>query len=231
MHGASSSLVACALAMSAVAPRAASAQTIPSPYAFVEERQEVGAFAGWADAGPGRFGYGPKGGPIFGVRYAVDLTGPLSLEGSVGILDGTRDVVTPTLPEGQGTIGEADIVMTLIEGRLRLAATGARTWHGLSPFLVLGAGVAFAPTKVSAADALLDADERFKFGTKFVGTAGPGIRWSITRHLALRTDLGLAIWQLTTPEGFGDVTLGLENVAEKEWVSSKSLTASIIFRW
>jgi len=231
MRVARSRLVACALVASAAVPRAAAAQTIPSPYAFVDEGQEVGAFAGWATAGAGRFGYGPKGGAVLGLRYAVDLTGPLSFEGAVGVMDGTRDVVTPTLPEGQGAIGEADIVLTTIEARLRFAATGARTWHGLSPFLVLGAGVAFAPERVSIADALLDPDERFKFGTKFIGTAGPGIRWSITRHLALRTDLGLAIWQLTTPQGFGDVTLGLLDVAESEWVSSTSFTASVLFRW
>jgi len=226
-----SSFAAFVAVLCGVLPRPAAGQSIPSPYAFVEGRQEVGAVAGWMNAGTGRFGYGPKEGPVLGVRYAVDVSGPGSLEGSVTFMDGVRDVVSPTRPEGDGAIGEANVLLTMIDLRLRLTATGARTWHGLSPFIVLGAGVAFDPAKASVADALLDPDERFEFGTKFIGTAGPGVRWSINRHLALRTDLGLSIWQLKTPSGFGDPTLGLLNVAESEWVSSTQFTASFIFRW
>jgi hypothetical protein len=211
--------------------RPAGAQTIPSPYAFVEERQEAGVFAGVANAGTGRWGYGPKGGTLFGVRYAVDLAGPLSLEGSVGIMDGTRDVVSPARPEGDRVIGEAEVLLTTIDARLRLSATGARTWHGLTPFLLFGAGVAFDPAKPSISEALLDPDELFDFGTKFTAMAGPGIRWSIARHLAFRSDLGLQLYQLKTPEGYGDPTLNLGPVAEGEWVSSWSFSASLLFRW
>jgi hypothetical protein len=224
-------LAACAVLACVAVPRPATAQTIPSPYAFIEERQEVGPFAGWANAGTGRFGFGPKGGPIFGVRYAVDLSGPLSLEGNVSFLDGTRDVISPARPEGDRVIGEADVLLTTIDARLRLSATGARTWHGLNPFLVFGAGVAFDPAKPSIAEALLDADELFNFGTKFTAMAGPGIRWSITRHIALRSDMALQLWQLKTPAGYGDPALNLGSVAEGEWVSSLSFTASLLFRW
>jgi hypothetical protein len=231
MRVARSSLAACAVVLCAAVPRPAAGQSIPSPYAFIEERQEIGLFAGWANAGTGRFGYGPKGGAVYGFRYAVDVSGPLSLEGSVGVMDGTRDVVSPSRPEGDRAIGEADVLLTTIDARLRLAAAGTRTWHGLSPFIVLGGGVAFDPAKPSLADGLLEADERFEFGTKFIGTAGPGVRWSLTRHLALRAELGLSIWQLKTPSGFGDPTLGLVDVAESEWVSSVSLAASFLFRW
>ena len=113
MRVARSCFVAFALALTTAVPRVAAAQTIPSPYAFVEQRQEVGVFAGWVNAGSGRFGYGPKEGLALGLRYGIDLSGPLSFEGSVGVMDGTRDVVTPTLPEGQGAIGEADIVISV----------------------------------------------------------------------------------------------------------------------
>jgi hypothetical protein len=225
-----STLLTCALAGCFVTPRLA-AQTIPSPYAFVEERQELGLFVGVADAGTGRFGFGPKGGPLYGLRYAVDLAGPLSLEGTASVIDGTRDVISPSRPEGDRKIGEADVLLTTIDARLRLAATGARTWHGLSPFILFGAGVAFDPAKHSISEALLDTDEIFDFGTKFTAMAGPGVRWSATRHLAVRGDMALSLWKLKTPSGFADPTLGILNVAEGEWVSSLSFSASFLFRW
>ena len=225
------SLGACAVLACVAAPTRAAAQTLPSPYAFIDQRQEAGIFAGVANASTGRFGFGPKGGTVYGVRYAVDLAGPLSLEGSVGFMDGTRDVVSPSRPEGDRVIGEAEVLLTTIDARLRLSATGARTWHGLTPFLLFGAGIAFDPAKPSISEALLDPDELFDFGTKFTAMAGPGIRWSITRHLAVRSDLGLQLYQLKTPSGYGDPTLSLGPVAEGEWVSSLAFSASLLFRW
>jgi hypothetical protein len=224
-------LFLCAAAAWAAGVTPVVAQSIPSPYAFVEERQEAAAFAGYVSATTGRFGFGPKGGPMYGVRYGVDLTGPISFEGGVGVLDGTRDVVSPSRPEGDRVIGESDVLLTMIDVRLRLTATGARTWHGLSPFLLVGGGVAFDPAKPSVADALLEPDEVFEFGTKFIGVVGPGVRWSLNRHLAVRVDAALHIWQLKTPEGFGDPLLALENVAESYWASGKSVSAAIHFRW
>ncbi len=231
MRAALSTFVVAVVLMGIASPRSASAQTIPSPYAFVDERQEVGAFVGYMNASTGRFGFGPKGGPMFGARYAVDVSGPISFEALVGVVDGTRDVVSPSRPEGDRVIGESESLMTMLEARLRLSATGARTWHGLTPFLLIGAGVAIDPADQSAADALLEVDERFKLGTKFITTVGPGVRWSINRHLAVRADSGFSLWKITTPEGFGDATLGLGPVAESEWVSGLSFSASVFFRW
>ena len=231
MRAACSTFVVAAALSGIVSPRSVSAQTIPSPYAFVEERQEVSAFVGYMNASTGRFGYGPKGGLMYGARYAVDLSGPLSLEAMAGVVDGTRDVVSPSRPEGDRVIGESESLMTVLDARLRLSATGARTWHGLTPFLVFGAGVAFDRGKASAADALLDTDEVFEFGTKFIAVTGPGVRWSINRNLALRADAALSLWKLTTPGGYGDQTLGLGSVAEGEWVSGLSFSAAVLFRW
>ena len=72
---------------------AASAQTIPSPFTFIERKQEAGLATGYTSAETGRFGLGPSGGLLLGGRYAVELSGPLSLEGHVGVISGTRDIV------------------------------------------------------------------------------------------------------------------------------------------
>jgi hypothetical protein len=221
------------VASTLTAPRVVVAQSIPSPFAFVEERQEVGPYAGYLSAGTGHFGYGPKGGVVVGGRYGIDLSGPLALEAAGGFVSGTRDVVNPARPEGARVIGEADVLLTTIELRLRLSATGARTWHGLLPFLALGGGIVFDSEDPSLTETTaLEADEVFDLGTKFFGTVGPGIKWHVTRSLAVRTDLGFSLWKLDTPPGWGDPQYAIPSVPESgEWVSSLSLTGSILFRW
>ena len=224
-----STIVAIALA---VAEQAA-AQRIPSPYAFIEERQEVGPYVGYMSAGTGRFGYGPSGGPMAGARYAVNLSGPLGLEATAGVVRGTRDIVNPARAEGDRVIGEADVLLTAIDLRLRLAATGARTWHGMVPFLSFGGGIVMDAEDASLTEqAVLEGDEVFELGTKFFGIVGPGMKWHVTRRLAVRTDLGFTLWKLDTPEGWGDPQLAIPSVPESgEWVSGLSLTGSILFRW
>ena len=213
-------------------PHEASSQRIPSPFAFVEERQEIGTFVGYMSASTGRFGYGPAGGLMIGSRYGLDLSGPLGIELVGGVVRGTRDIVNPARPENNRVIGEADVLLTSFDARLRLSATGARTWHGLSPFIFFGGGIVFDAEGNSVTEQLtLDADEVFDFGTKFFAIAGPGVRWHIARRLALRTDFALSLWQVDTPAGFGDPLLGFPAVAESEWVSGLSLTTSVLFRW
>jgi hypothetical protein len=224
-------LVAALVSGAIAPPDSASGQTVPSPYRFVEERQEVGVFAGPLNAGTGRFGFGPSGGMWLGARYGIELAGPLSIEGVVGAVKGTRDVVSPARPEGDRVVGEGDVLIPTIDGRLKLSVVGARSWNGLSPFLVFGGGIAFDVAEKPDADALIESDEVFNFGTTFFGTAGVGTRWFISRRIALRSDAIFSLWKLTTPPGYGDPQLGLGPVSEGEWVSGLSLTGSLLYRW
>ena len=209
----------------------AQAQVIPSAYTYVEERQEAGLFAGFRNAARGRFGYGPPGGQLLGARYGIALAGPLSLEGIVGTMHGMRDIINPGRPEGDRVIGEGDVLLTTIDARLKLTATGNRSWHGLSPFMVFGGGIAFDLAGASAAEELLEPEDVFEFGKSFFGTLGLGTRWFVTDRVALRTDGVFSLWQLDTPPGFGGTLYGFEDVAENEWVRALSLTATLMFRW
>ena len=99
---------------------------------------------GHMSATTGRFGYGPSGGTLLGGRWAIGLSGPLSFEGVVGLVNGTRDVINPGRAEGDRVVGAGDVLLTTIDGRLRFSLTGERAWHGLSPVLALMAGTARA---------------------------------------------------------------------------------------
>jgi hypothetical protein len=183
------------------------------------------------NAATGRFGFGPAGGLWIGGRYGLELAGPLSIEGVAGVVRGTRDIISPGRPEGDRVVGEADALITTIDGRLKLSFVGRRAWRGLSPFLVAGGGMAFDVAAAPEADSLLDSDEIFEFGPSFFGTIGIGTRWFATDRITVRTDALFSLWQISTPVGFGDPQLGLGPVQEEEWVRGLSITGSLLFRW
>jgi hypothetical protein len=206
-------------------------QAIPSAYSFIDTRQEVGLYAGYMNASTGRFGYGPSGGLMYGARYGLQLAGPASLEGVVGLVSGTRDVINPARAEGDRKIGEGDVRITTVDARLKFSATGDRAWHHLSPFLVMGAGVAFDLADPAEADAVLEERDVYEFGTSFFGSLGVGTRWFVSDRFAVRTDGTFSLWRLKTPPGFSDTDRAFESVDDREWVRGLSVSVSLLYRW
>ena len=215
----------------ALAPHRASAQSIPSPYRYIEEKKETGPFVGYITAGTGRFGYGPGGGLLVGGRWGIELSGPLSFETTVGVTPGSRDVIDPRRELGDQKVGEADVLLSTIDGRLKFSFTGQRTWHGVSPFLVFGGGVAFDLASDDPADDILEAEDRFEFGTSFYGTAGTGVRWWLSDRLTLRGDGLFQLWQIDTPPGFATPERGFGGVEESEWVQGFRFSLAALIRW
>lgn len=225
-------LSALAVGAALATPCEVDGQTIPSPYTFIENRQEVGPFIGYLDASTGRFGYAPSGGLWYGARYALQLGGsPMSLEGVAGLVDGTRDIIDPNQPEGQRVVGEADAQLATLEARLRFSATGNRAWRGLSPFLSIGAGVTFDLADTPAANELLEERDVFEFGTSFFGTLGLGARLLLTDSFALRTDGTFSLWRVGTPPGFSESDRDFGAVENREWLRGLSATLSVLYRW
>jgi len=224
-------LSALALGILLTVPVAARAQSIPSAYSFIETRQEAGFFAGYVNANTGRFGYGPSGGLMYGARYAVRLSGPVALEGVGGLIQGKRDIINPSLPESSWKIGEGDVRLMTVDARLRLTATGDRAWHALSPFMVLGGGLAFDLGATPAANEFLEERDVFDFGTSFYGTLGLGTHVYVMDRLALRTDGTFALWRLKTPPGFSDTDRPFTGVENREWVRSLGISVSLLYRW
>ena len=226
-----STVLRAALAGLLLQPLAVRAQTIPSAFTFIERKQEAGVFAGYRTVETGRFHLGPSGGVLFGGRYGLDLSGPLSLEGVVGFMSGERDVVNPARVVGDQVVGQADVLLTTIDGRLRFSVVGNRAWHGLSPFLTFGGGLAFDIAEEPAIEEDLEPADVFDFGSSFFGTLGAGTRWFLTERFALRGDGVFSLWRIDTPPGFSDPDRGFENVAESEWLSGLSFSVSLLYRW
>ena len=223
-----------ALGWAFATPRPGLGQQIPSPYRYVETAQEAGAFAGVLDAGTGRFQVGPGDGTVLGLRYGIEVGGPFSLEAVVRTASGSREVRDPTKPEGERTVGEADVLLTSLEGRAKFTLTGRRTWNGLSPYTVAGGGIAWDLAGISAVDEQLLEQDRFEFGTSFLGYLGLGVRWLPVERIQLRAEGGFDLWQIDTPRGYlvPGRDLGLESAPpQNEWVSGFEGTLGIAFRW
>lgn len=220
-----------AAALLVLIPGAVRGQSIPSAFRFVETRQEVGFFVGRASMAKGRFGFGPAATTEFGARWGIDLSGPLGFEAVAGLLSGTRDVVNPAQVVGDRRIGEADVRMGTLDGRLRFTLTGDRTWHRLAPFIVAGGGIAFDMSKAQAIDEELLVDDRFDFGTSFFGTMGGGARFFVSDRVALRGDAVFSLWKIDTPPGFSSADRGFTSVEQSEWVSGLHLTVATMIRF
>lgn len=208
-------------------------QDIPSAYRYIESAHEVGIFAGILSPNTGRLDLGPKEGPTVGARYAIELTGPLSLEGVGRTLVTERNVRDPRRAEGEEIRGTADVYLASADVRLKFNVTGRRTWHDVSPYVWAGGGVVFDLGPAAPADQQLLAEDRFDFGTSFLGLLGLGARWIPRDHLQLRVDAEFDLWQLDTPVGYLDADRGLftEPVPEDEWVSALGLTVGAAIRW
>lgn len=217
--------------LSVALPASAAAQDIPSPFRYVETRQEVGIFVGSSSISQGRFGFGPDGGTLLGARWGIDLSGPLGLEAVAGAISGSRDVVNPARVEGDRVVGEADALIGTVDARLRFTLTGDRTWHGMAPFLLAGGGIAFDLSGSDPDDEELEAQDRFDFGTSFFGTLGGGVRVFLNERIALRGDGVFSLWKLETPPGFSDPERGFESVEESQWVNGLHLTLSTVIRF
>ncbi len=215
----------CALAR----PGAVAAQHIPSPYRYTETSQELSVFGGTIRPGTGIYGFGPGPGPVMGVRYGIEVSGPISLEGQLGYIPTTRDVVNPDRPEGNRAIAQADQRLLTADVRLNFSLTGRRTWHRLNPFLLAGGGLVVDLSGAQPEDAALLEADRFQMGTKVEGAAGGGLRLFLTDRWTVRGDAVLNLWKLTTPDGWG--TRGFTGVPRKEWVSGPLLTFGLGYRF
>ena len=216
----------------------AAAQTIPSPYRPIEDRQAASIFGGYMSLATGSLDLGPKSGTLVGGRYAIESSGPFFFEGLLGYLPTRRDVIDPRRQLGDRSLGEADVHMLMFDARLSFSLTGRRTWNRLTPHLFFGAGVAYDAARGSEIEEVLLPEDVFDFGTAFTANAGTGVRFLLGSSFMVRTDASLKLWQIGTPTGFDESTKRPEDETdplhapeESEWVGGYGFTLSLAWRF
>ncbi|MCY4574742.1 MAG: hypothetical protein OXF01_18350 [Gemmatimonadetes bacterium] len=224
------------LAMFAALASPAGAQTIPSPYRFIEGRQEVSLISGYMPADPGIYDLGPRSGPVFGARYAIEAVGPIFFEGLLSYLPTNRAVIDPRRSREDWSIGETDVHLVMLDARFDFSLTGRRTWRRISPHVFLGGGLAIDLATEGESEQELLPEDLFDFGTAFTANAGTGLRVSLTSKLMLRAEASMTLWRINTPGGFQDPAKrpssdGQENLQQREWVAGTGLTLSLGWRF
>jgi hypothetical protein len=196
------------------------AQTIDSPYRYIETKNAVTVFAGYIAVDEGAFDMAPRSAPYFGARYGRHLTGPLYGDVGFGLSATDRAAFFRESAEGPLVpLGETDLVMMVGEAGLRFSLTGPRTWRGVAPYL--GATLGFVSDLTSGDTFELDvpADQLFRFGPGFAVAGGLGSDFFLTEQFSLRADLRDHLWRLTYPGGLSGT-----GQREDEWTHNFSFT-------
>jgi len=198
-------------------PGAAAAQTIPSPFRRIETTQSIHVFGGYMVPDQNvvlndttSIPLGPDAGPVFGVRYQVRASGPLSIEGSIGISPTKRRLFAPeyladsTRVEAEDLGVDVPSLVVMGDAGLRFHLTGPRTWNGLAPFVVGMGGLVgdVAGDDPAEEEAELEANARFRLGPSFAVGAGLGTDWFPAQNVSLRLELTGRLWRMNTPGGF-----------------------------
>ncbi len=164
-----------------------------SPYADLEYKQELTPLAGWVLAGTDEAKVAPKSGPMVGLRYELQLAGPLALTSEVTNMFSERNVVNPLNPAKTRQLGTEKTNVLSADLGLALNLTGRKSWHSLVPQVRGGVGVMHS----SASDST-----GFSFGTPFAFALGGGLKFAPGRRWMLRGDVTQRIFHLSYPESF-----------------------------
>jgi hypothetical protein len=213
-----------------LAPAAGSAQTISSPYRFLDHRHEAELFVGQMVETRGRLGLGPGGGTLVGGRYSLQVVGPAALEGGLTLLQTDREVWDPRPAAGREFLGMTDVTLLSAEVRLRFTLTGQRTWNHLAPYLHLGLGIVQDFAKVPESEELIPGTDRFSFGPSAILSFGGGTRWFPGNRWILRAEGGWTTWKVGTPPGFSLLPTTPSSVSDQEWVRVPTLVFGAAYR-
>jgi hypothetical protein len=206
----------------------AHAQTIPSPFRYIETKRAITPFIGYLATGTGRIDVGPKSAPLLGGRFDLHLTGPLSGQFGLGLVSTERTIhVLPAAsPDSLEAIGEDKMFLAMAEAGMHFRMTGPRTWRGMAPFAVGSLAVVLDLSGQSELEAELPVDQIFEFGPAFAATLGLGNEFFIGERLSVRAEARDFFWRYTYPAG-----LVASGVRENQWTQNIALTLGASFHF
>lgn len=232
----------CILALGLAGPTPAAAQTITSPYDFVEGSHGFYAIGTRVFTDRGSVDTGPGTGYAAGIGYNLRVSGPFNLGLRVTYFPTDRRVYTDTSTAadsvelradpmtGLEQVGTADLSLVLLDASLRFDITGPRTWHRLQPYVVMGAGGVIPATYAETGEENLpqDIELRVRFRRGFTGHVGGGVEIHLSDHLTARVDARDILWKLHLPVDF--LTTG-RVIDSEQWVQTAHVSLGLSFRF
>lgn len=189
----------------ALLPTGGEAQTIPSPYRYVEETQTAGVFAGYVFTGRGDQDVGPHSAPILGATYTIRFADPVSGELLLAGIPSRRTIYRRLEGAAAGDplteVGETSALLGMAHAGLKLHLTGPRTWRGVAPYALGGIGFTSDLSGSPEAQEEIPTTQRFEFGPSFAVSVGAGTEWFPSERLAVRLEARDFLWRLSTPAG------------------------------
>jgi hypothetical protein len=184
------------VALLAAVPAAAQVGHDPasSPYRDLEHKQELTWLVGYVRARHDPAGVAPRSALTTGVRYELNLVGPLGLSADVTRTFSERNVVDPALPRATRDLGTERAPVYAADVALALDLTGRKSWHHLVPQVRAGLGVVSSGAK--------DESSGFSFGTPFAFSFGGGLKFVPGGRLQLRMDVTDRVFKLSYPDSY-----------------------------
>lgn len=231
-------LVLGAVPASAQAGGEADGEQIDTPYRWIQRSLRVGVFGGYLSADRGRFELGPGPTPILGARARARISSPISLELGFGYGSSDRFAVDPTLPQGPAPVDTVPSRWLLAEAAVQFAVTGARTWHGIQPYALIGGGFMLGVDEprspVLPEPGPNEPGIRADVEIAPVVQAGLGAEWKISERMGIGFEVRDHLWRVTTPEAFfeEDVLDRIENLElpapqETDWTHNLGFSVSV----
>lgn len=211
-------------------PSKAEAQTIPSPYRYIERGQAVGVFGGYLLTDRGDQGIGPASAPLVGIRYAGRFAAPVAGVVRLGLAPSERDIFARSGtadPEAPLTkVDEAGALLLTADAGLRLNLTGARSWRSVAPFVEATGGLVSVISSRTEVEGQLPENQLVRLGPAFAVNLGAGADWFLTERLSVNLSTHGLLWRLATPAGLAGRPQG-----DNEWTRNVSVTLGGAFHF
>ncbi|MFQ5688837.1 MAG: outer membrane beta-barrel protein [Gemmatimonadota bacterium] len=211
-------------------------EQIDSPYRWIERGFRVGVYGGYVAANRGKLDFGPGSAATIGARLRTRVSSPLSLEIGLAAGSANRHVIDPRLVTGPAPVETVASDWAMIEAALQMALTGARTWHGVQPYLIFGTGLLIGVNQGESqtfADSTLS-DFRYRLGTAPMFQAGFGAETFLSERLGLGVELRDKFTRLKPPSGFFRTEvlqiiqdLGVEAPQNTEWTNNFEFSVAL----
>lgn len=170
-----------------------------SPYRDIALKPVLSPYIGHLSADRGRARVGLSNAFTIGARYELPTGRSLLFQFGTAYLSGDRFIADPradsTSPQRLTGPFKSDVLLADIGVQLRL--TGAKSWHGIAPYVGVGLGMLFdvnSPTDSSG----------YKFGTKITLAGASGLRLYPSRRIVINAEARAQIWRLKYPLSFHD---------------------------
>ncbi|HUQ45670.1 MAG TPA: hypothetical protein VM033_03395 [Gemmatimonadaceae bacterium] len=165
-----------------------------SPYADLEHKQEITWLFGYLRARHDPAGVAPRSAPMVGLRYELNLVGPLALSADLTRSFSNRQALDPARPSATRGLGTRSAPVTSADLALALDLTGRKSWHRLVPQVRAGLGVVSGRAK--------DDSSGFSFGTPFAFSFGGGLKFVPGGRVQLRMDVTERVFKLSYPDSY-----------------------------